>query len=80
MNLVPLGDLKRHLARWTEKAARGEVVHITKFNRPYVVLAPERDAAVHWGRKLGEPLRAIARAASRGKFLEFLLDDRGVEK
>jgi antitoxin (DNA-binding transcriptional repressor) of toxin-antitoxin stability system len=77
VEFVPIKDLKSNLAHWTEKASKGEVIQVTKFNRPYVRIVPEGDVRLHRGRNVGK--RDLAPALKIGDKLpwfEFLQEDR----
>ncbi|MBI2336935.1 MAG: hypothetical protein HYU97_09285 [Deltaproteobacteria bacterium] len=54
MNTVTLKDLKEDLSSWAEKAAKGEIIHVTKYNRPYIVLAPSNPKGLHVGSRVGK--------------------------
>lgn len=77
MKSVPIKELKEDLAHWAEEAANGEVLQITKYNRPYVILSPGRAPGLHQGSKAGrESLKSILHEATRGRWLKILEEDR----
>ena len=77
MKSVSLKDLKKHLSEVTEQAARGEVVQVTKYNKPFVVLMGVASPAVHVGSKVGTTsLVSIGKKLTRGRFLSALKEDR----
>lgn len=77
MKSVPIKDLKRNLSSWTEEAAKGERVQVTKYNRPYVVLSPAGATGIHVGKKVGkEPLKSVLKEATKGRWLRALQEDR----
>ncbi|OGQ23476.1 MAG: hypothetical protein A3I05_07380 [Deltaproteobacteria bacterium RIFCSPLOWO2_02_FULL_44_10] len=77
MKKVPLKELKENLSHWTEEAAGGEVIHITKHNRPYVELWPAGQEHLHVGKQIGKTaLKPVLKEASSGKWLEVLQEDR----
>lgn len=77
MESVPLNELKKDLAYWTEQAAKGKVIQVTKYNRPYVILTKAPTAGLYIGKRVGKPFsNSSFKAATQGKFLEYLLEDR----
>ncbi len=77
MKSVPLKALKENLAYWAEEAAKGEVVQVTKYNRPYVMLGPSEGSGLYRGLKVGqEPLKSVLSGATKGKWLKILKEDR----
>ncbi len=54
MNKVTLKDLKEDLSSWMEKVFRGEVIQITKYNKPIVVMSPVREAGLLVGKRAGK--------------------------
>lgn len=75
--MAQLNELKKHLSDYAERAAAGEIIHITRFNRPYIVLAPDRDASLHWGELAGKSaIKPVLKKGSRGRWLKFLAEDR----
>lgn len=82
MNKVQINDLKKNLAYWTEKAAQGEEVHITKFNKPFVKIIPDQEdgRGLHWGEFVGKefvtsPLKRKSPLTTE-KLLEMIKEDR----
>ncbi len=77
MKNVPLHELKKDLAYWTEQAAKGEAIQITKYNRPYVVLTKSQMTGLTIGKRVGKGFsNSGLKEASKGKFLKYLLEDR----
>jgi len=77
MKNVPLKALKENLAYWTEAAAKGELVQVTKYNRPYVVMGPSEGSGLSRGKKAGqEALKSVLSEATKGKWLKILKEDR----
>jgi antitoxin (DNA-binding transcriptional repressor) of toxin-antitoxin stability system len=77
MENVPLNVLKKDLAYWTEQAAKGKVIQITKYNRPYVLLTKGQSAGLYIGKRYGRTdLSSPLKEASHGKWLQYLLEDR----
>ncbi|MBI4209797.1 MAG: hypothetical protein HY538_08875 [Deltaproteobacteria bacterium] len=77
MPSVPLKDLKENLSHWAEEAAKGNVVHVTKYNRPYVALVPGRDVGLHRGRLVGRGhFKPALKKPIQGDWLRYLLEDR----
>ena len=77
MKSVPLKDLKQHLSQWAEEAAKGEVVQVTKHNRPYIILSPSGVSGLYCGKRAGhEPLKSILKSATKGRWLQYLKEDR----
>jgi len=77
MKCVSLKDLKEDLSTWTEIAAHGESVQVTRYNKPYVVLGPAILSGVHMGRRLGDDLKpCFGKDPTSGRWLNVLQDDR----
>lgn len=77
MKSVPLKELKEDLSFWVEKASQGEVIQVTKYNRPYVLIAPSQVAGLIQGRHVGEGgLKSVLKEGSSGRWLEVLMEDR----
>jgi prevent-host-death family protein len=77
MHSVPIYDLKRNLARWVRAGGAGEHIVITRHSRPIAMLGPLAAEHVHVGAftKKRSLLPAL-RAASRGRYLAALAEDR----
>ncbi len=77
MKSVPIKELKENLAHWAEEAAHGELVQITKYNHPYIILSPSKMAGVYQGSKVGkESLKSVLQEGTQGKWLKYLQEDR----
>lgn len=77
MKSVPLKALKENLAHWTEEAAKGELVQITKYNRPYITLGPSEGSVLYRGKKAGrESLKSVLSEATKGMWAKILKEDR----
>ncbi|MBI4366962.1 MAG: hypothetical protein HY543_09110 [Deltaproteobacteria bacterium] len=77
MKEVPLKELKSNLSFWAEKASKGDLIQITKYNRPYMLVGPSRLDGLVVGSRVGVPLlRPALKAASKGKWLRRLQEDR----
>lgn len=78
MKNVSLKDLKKDLSSLSIMAAKGEIVAVTKHNRPYIKLVPYFEPTVtrgkYFGKKSLTPALKSARRQSRS--LEILLEDR----
>lgn len=81
MKSVPLKDLKERLAFWTAQAAKGIVVQVTRYNRPYIYLTDTGVTGLNVGKLVGKgELRAILnKPLPKGKLAEVLAEDRGEE-
>lgn len=77
MDLVPIKDLKQELSSYAERAAKGEVIGITKYNRPYFYLSPAQDMGVSVGQWHGKKdLAPAIKATTRDAALKSLQEDR----
>lgn len=77
MKLISLKDLKENLSQWTEEAAKGTAIQVTRYNKPYVFLLGVQSPSLHIGKSAGTAtLRSAASAASKGKFHAVLKEDR----
>lgn len=79
MKEVSIQALKARLSRVVADAEAGATIVITRHHEPVAILGPPRSAHVHRGRNVGaERLRpAVAGRATKGRYLEVLLQDRG---
>jgi antitoxin (DNA-binding transcriptional repressor) of toxin-antitoxin stability system len=69
--------LKENLSALAEMAANGEVVEITKHNKPFIRLVPATGLGLHVGRFAGKArLKTVVNKNTRGAFLKILLADR----
>ncbi|HCU25239.1 MAG TPA: hypothetical protein DF383_09485, partial [Deltaproteobacteria bacterium] len=72
---------KKNLAYWAEQAAKGKTVEITKYNRPYVLLTAIPERGVRVGNRYGKfELKSPLQEASKGRFLDYLLQDRDEDR
>jgi antitoxin (DNA-binding transcriptional repressor) of toxin-antitoxin stability system len=77
MEKVPLYELKKNLSYWTEQAAQGKVIQITRYNRPYVILTQSPNQGLYVGKRVGKGFADSGlKEATKGKYLEYLLEDR----
>ncbi len=80
MKIVPLLELKKRLSYWAEKAAEGERIEVTKYNKPFVYISSSEVSALHVGESIGEySLKSALNDPTRGKWLNLLIEDRGEE-
>ena len=77
MSNVTLKDLKEDLSTWAEKAAAGEMIHVTKYNKPYIVLGPSDSQVLRVGGQVGKgSFSAVTKEGLGGLSLKYLEDDR----
>jgi prevent-host-death family protein len=77
MKTVSIDELKRNLASLVAAAAGGERILITRHRRPVASLSRADLEHVHVGALVGRAsLKPLLRAASRGAYLEVLVEDR----
>lgn len=77
MESVPIKELKKDLSYWTEQAAQGKTIQITKYNRPYVVLTKSFEGGLYRGKQVGKgALCSLLNRATQGKYLKYLQEDR----
>ena len=77
MSSVTLKDLKEDLSSWAQRAAKGETIHVTKYNRPYIVLGPSNPKGLHVGSRVGKGhFVAVVKGGLRGLALKALQEDR----
>lgn len=77
MNKVPLKELKKDLSSWAEEASKGNIIEVTKYNRPYIYIVPHAQSGLFQGSKVGQgSLTSILSSGSQGKWLEYLEEDR----
>ena len=77
MKTVSIEELKRRLASLLAAVAGGERILITRHRRPVASLSPADLEHVHVGALAGQAsLKPILRAATRGAYLEVLVEDR----
>ena len=80
MKSVPIKDLKERLSYWAEQAAKGEVIEVTRYNRPYIrlVTGGKDVEGLHVGKRVGKETfkSSLPLNASGGQWLKFLQEDR----
>lgn len=77
MKKIAIKELKENLSDYAEMAAEGELIEISKYNRPYVYLSGVAEASVHYGSKVGkENLTSSLKMASKGAWRKALEQDR----
>lgn len=77
MEKVSLKKLKEGLSSWLEKAARGDVLQITRYNHPYVLVMGTNDPSLHTGSRVGKTdITPALKKAPKKPSLDFLLEDR----
>lgn len=77
MESVSIKNLKRSLAKWTQKAAKGQIIEVTKHNHPYVhLVAPKTDGLI-WGKNVGKAhLRPVLKKPLKINWQKFWDEDR----
>ncbi|MBI4212238.1 MAG: hypothetical protein HY540_06335 [Deltaproteobacteria bacterium] len=74
---VALKELKENLAYWAEEASRGEVVQVTKYNKPYMMLVPSGQPGLRVGKNVGKSgFKPVLDKPPKG-WKEYLDEDRG---
>lgn len=77
MEIVPIKDLKENLSEWAERASKGDVILVTKYNHPYIRLVPGRSSGLMEGSRVGQGVLSPAlRRGAGGRALRFLTEDR----
>jgi prevent-host-death family protein len=77
MKTVSIDELKRNLASLVAAAAGGERILITRHRRPVASLSRADLEHAHVGAQAGRAsLKPLLRAATRGAYLEVLVEDR----
>lgn len=81
MKQVSIQNLKAGLSAAIAEAESGQTILITRHNRAVARLIPATAARLHDdGRHAaGAPLRPLLRRATRGRYLQVLLEDRSGE-
>ncbi|MBF0492971.1 MAG: hypothetical protein HQM15_09340 [Deltaproteobacteria bacterium] len=78
MKSVAIKELKENLAYWTDLAAQGEMIEVTKYNHAYIRMIPVVENGLSIGKDVGRvSLKAVGKNLSRGKWLKYLEEDRG---
>lgn len=81
MKRISIQDLKASLSATIAEAESGETILITRHNQAIAQLTPARIVTSHGGRDSAlPPLRPLLRRATRGRYLEILLEDRSREQ
>ena len=77
MKKVPLKDLKLRLSLWMKEAAKGSLVQVTRYNRPYIYLFCNESPGLHCGSQVGKSeIKSVLSGKTKGRWLEILLEDR----
>ena len=77
MKSISIKDLKLFLARYAEEVARGQTIHVTKYNKPFIQITPAAPGGLRLGSRVGKAsLKPVAKAATKGYFLKCLEKDR----
>lgn len=77
MKNVSIQDLKKNLSALLSEASTGNVILITRHKKPLACLGPADRDHLHLGRKFGKgSLKAHLRQATKGRYLDFLQEDR----
>ena len=77
MKSVNLKDLKKRLSYWVDETAKGNVVEVTRYNKPYIRLVPRTEPSLHYGSKVGKAeLESSTKSHAAKQWLKTLLDDR----
>jgi prevent-host-death family protein len=78
MDQISIQDLKAGLSKAVAEAEAGKTIVITRHNEPVATLSPARAANLHVSRSTRKGrLRPAIRAATKGRYLAILLEDRG---
>ncbi len=77
MDRISIQDLKAGLSKAVAEAEAGKTIVITRHNEPVATLSPARVANLHASRSRKGRLRPAIRAATKGRYLAILLEDRG---
>ncbi len=83
MKRISIQDLKSGLSTAVTEAEAGETLLVTRHNRVVARLAPATPRRLHGGRHDdGAPLPALTpllRRATKGRYLDLLIEDRSSE-
>jgi len=77
MKRISIQDLKGRLSAAVAEAQSGNSITITRHNQPVAVLGPARSRYLHQGAGVGTRLMPALRRATKGRYLEALIEDRG---
>jgi prevent-host-death family protein len=81
MKRISIQDLKAGLSAAIAEAESGDTILITRHNRTVAQLVPASSRATHGGAaSVGTPLQPALRRATKGRYLEVLLEDRSGEQ
>jgi len=81
---VGVRELKKHLSRYLDEAAKGTLIRVTERGRPKALLGPiaeqlglERGLAEQWVRPGHQkPVRRVRRVRAQRKVMDVLREDR----
>lgn len=80
MKKISLKELKEDLASYAERAAEGEILEVSKYNKPYIRIVTANTSGVTIGNLVGSG-QSMKRAAQIGKItlgaggIQKLIDD-----
>jgi prevent-host-death family protein len=79
MKRISIQALKSRLSSVVAEAEAGETILVTRHNQAVAQLGPAREAHVHRGKASDDACLtpAFKRAATKGRYLAVLLEDRG---
>lgn len=79
MKEVSIQTLKAQLSSVVADAEAGATILITRHREPVAMLGPPRSAHLHRGHRVGRGglKPAVSGRATKGRYLEVLLQDRG---
>ena len=80
MTSVPIKLLKEQLSELAERAARGEVIEVTKYSKPYIIIKAANSEGLRIGSQLGIGLQSIGAKKAKGQLFETLEEDRNDSK
>ena len=76
--MASIQDLKARLSAMIAEAESGDTITITRHSAPVAQLSPARTEFVHRGKRVGSGrIRPVLKRGTKGRYLEFLLEDRG---
>jgi len=76
MKSVPIHELKRYLSQLIARAEGGESLSVTRHKRVVARIVPPQ-ANLHVGRSFGRgSIRPLLKAATHGRYLDVIADDR----
>ncbi len=80
MKRISIQDLKSGLSAAIADAESGQTFLITRHNQAVAQLVPATVVNTHGGSGAMPPLRPLLRCATKGRYLEVLLEDRSSER